>query len=312
MIRLFTGLPGHGKTLRVVSELMEARAKDSARPLYVRGITGLTLDHATLDGPDWESCPDGSLIVIDEAQQVFPIRRSGEVPSFIQALATHRHRSIDIWLITQHPSLIDSFARKLINQHTHVFRVAGGELAQIYEWGEVQDDPRSMSARELSESHLWQFPKSNYGTYSSAVMHTAKFKIPKKVIFLGVAVVLLGLCVAFMASWVMSKKGVAVAPVMSSPIWQSAAGPLADRPGKPEIGPDEWLRLYTPRFAHRPESAPAYDNQLGNASPPQLACVDIEDGLDCRCYTEQGTVWKGVAHNTCRDLARNGVYRLKG
>lgn len=312
MIRLFTGLPGHGKTLRVVSELLTARAKDDARPLYVRGIRGLTVDHAEIEGPDWEGCPDGSLIVIDEAQQVFPIRRSGDVPGFVQALATHRHRGIDIWLITQHPSLIDSFARKLIDKHTHVFRVSGGELAQVYEWGEVQDDPRSMSAREVSESHMWQFPKEAYAAYSSAVMHTSKFRVPKKLVFLAVALVLAMVCVVFVFMWARTKQtgvlGIASVAAATAP----TAGPLAVRPG-PNVAltPEQWLQRYTPRFAHRPESAPAYDNEMARADPPRIACVDVEQGLACKCYTEQATVWLGVPHDMCRRLAREGIYQIR-
>jgi len=308
MIRLFTGLPGHGKTLRVVHELIEARAKDDARPLYVRGINGLTVDHATLEGPDWQDCPDGALIVIDEAQQVFPIRRSGEVPAYIQALATHRHRGIDIWLITQHPSLIDSFARKLIDRHTHIFRISGSEVAQVYEWGEVQDDPRSMSAREVSEAHTWKYPKAVYGAYSSAVMHTAKFRIPKKLVYLLACVVVGGVCIVGVVGWGKSRMEgtISASDVNASPVGAAlAARPPAPVPKTAE----EWLAQYAPRVAYRPESAPAYDRLMQAAPPPKLYCVDVEF-KGCTCYTDQMTIWQGVQQDQCARIAKGGLYRV--
>jgi zona occludens toxin len=304
MIRLFTGLPGHGKTLRVVSELMALRAQDSSRPLYVRGITGLTLDHATCEGHDWCNLPDGSIVVIDEAQQIFPVRRSGDPADYIRNLATHRHRGIDIWLITQHPSLIDTFARKLIDRHTHVFRVASSEFAQVYEWGEVQDDPRSMAAREVSESHTWKYPKEVYGAYSSAVLHTAKARIPKKVVMLGVVVVLAFVCVFTMWSWASDRISPEPDVVQSKPNLQPASALVKSKPIQTA---QDWLAMYQPRVAYRPESAPIYDKQMQTAAPPRLVCIDVE-GLRCQCYTEQATPWEGVKRSDCEKLARTGIY----
>lgn len=306
MIRLFTGLPGHGKTLRVVSELIALRAKDASRPLYVRGITGLTLDHATCEGSDWCDLPDGSIVVIDEAQQIFPIRRSGDPADYIRNLATHRHRGIDIWLITQHPSLIDSFARKLIDRHTHVFRVASSEFAQVYEWGEVQDDPRAMSAREVAETHTWKYPKEVYGAYSSAVLHTAKARIPKKVIALiGVAIAAIA-CVLMMWGWADSRINPADSAVEPG---QTSGQVVATGAGKAPMTPDEWLALYRPRIPTRPESAPAYDKQMQASAPPKLLCIAVEL-RKCRCYTDQLTPWAGISQIDCEQIARNGIYQL--
>jgi len=309
MIRAFTGLPGHGKTLRVVAELLEARAKDDARPLYVRGIRGLKVDHAVIEGPDWARCPDGSLIIIDEAQEVFPVRRGGDVPAFIQELATHRHRGIDIWIVTQHPALVDSFVRRLVDRHTHVFRISGAEVAQVYEWGEIQEDPRAMSSREVSEAHTWKFPREVFGAYDSAVMHTAKARIPKKLVYLVAAVALFGLCITWLIGWGKSRMGGETA--LNGPIQPSIVeSALAPTPQRTIATPEQWLEQFTPRVAHRPESAPAYDRMMAAAEPPKLYCIDVELA-GCRCYTDQGTIWKGVDQGTCRDLARNGILRVQ-
>jgi len=308
MIRLFTGLPGHGKTLLVVSLLLELRAKDASRPLYVRGITGLTVDHALCEGTDWCDLPDGSIVVIDEAQQVFPVRRAGDPAEYIRNLATHRHRGIDIWLITQHPGLIDSFARKLIDRHTHVFRVASSEFAQVYEWGEVQDDPRAMSAREVAETHTWKYPKAVYGAYTSAVLHTAKARIPKKLVML-VVVVLVGLASVWMfKSWAHDKVSPVEAEASQPSLFHDARSVAASGARAPIKTAQEWLAQYEPRIPYRPESAPAYDRQMTSAPPPRLVCISVE-GLKCQCYTEQATPWAGIRQELCEDLARSGIYQ---
>lgn len=308
MIRLFTGLPGHGKTLRVVAELAEMRQQDASRPLYVRGITGLSIDHASCEGHDWQSLPDGSIVVIDEAQQIFPVRRGGDTPAYVSALATHRHRGIDIWLITQHPSLIDAFARKLIDRHTHVFRIASQEFAQVYQWNEVQEDPRSMAARQLSESFAWKYPKELYGAYSSAVLHTAKGRIPKKLVVLAGVILTFFLCVVVLWWWVgrQHEKG-AAAILEQEKLNLQPASALQPVNARQPMDAAAWLAQYAPRIPYRPESAPAYDRLLGSSSPPRIVCVDVE-GLRCQCYTEQATPWQGIRAAQCRELARTGIY----
>lgn len=304
MISLFTGLPGHGKTLYVVSKLLEMRAQDDARPLYVHGIRGLTVDHVDLpDGRDWASCPDGSLIVIDEAQSAFPTRGSGTPPAHVAELAKHRHRGLDLWLISQHPGNIDSFIReRLIEEHVHVMRIFGSESAMVYRWTECQSDPRSMSARSAALASPWKYPKGSYAAYSSAVMHTAKSRLP----WTKLALIGLGLAapvVFYLAFQALPGRGDDASP----PAQGTAAQPTTQQAAAVPLTPEQWLARWTPRVVYRPESAPAYDGVLSDVKPPRIACMDVEL-KGCRCYTEQATPWTGVPEATCRRLARDGSY----
>lgn len=306
MIRVITGLPGHGKTLWAVSELARIRALDDARPLYVCGIRDLAIPHHVLaDGRDWQNVPDGSLIVIDEAQGTFPTRGASTPPPHVQATATHRHRGIDIWLITQHPGNIDSFVRERVcEEHIHVVRVMGSESAMVYRWHEVQPDPRSISSREAATATPWPYPKSSFGLYSSAVMHTGKSRVPVRKLALIASVVLVPF--VFAAAWAMLPGQKEV---------NSDDRPLTAQPAKvaqakePET-PDEWLAQWAPRVPHRPESAPAYDKVVRGAEPPRVFCMDVEFAA-CRCYTEQATIWSGVDQTMCKTLARVGAYQLR-
>ena len=112
MISLITGLPGSGKTNLLVHELM-TRDDLKNRPLFVDGIPELKIP--TMEIPEGEDmttwhkwAPTGAILVIDEAQRIFRPRPAGaKVPDYIQELETHRHKGIDIFVITQHPRLID-------------------------------------------------------------------------------------------------------------------------------------------------------------------------------------------------------------
>ena len=128
MIILQTGVPGSGKTSSVVNMLMTDESythftdKDGVkkkRPLFVNGIPELKIEHEELSDeqiksqPFQDFLPYGSLVIIDEAQRLMGTRSAAsKVPPFIEALATHRHHGLDIVLITQHPSFLDSFVRR--------------------------------------------------------------------------------------------------------------------------------------------------------------------------------------------------------
>lgn len=307
MIRLITGLPGHGKTLRAVSELMKLREADDSRPLCVDGIRGLKVPYTEIDARDWSSCPDGSIIVIDEAQRIFPTRGNGAPPEHVSLLATHRHRGIDFILITQHPGNIDSFIReRLIEQHTHVMRVLGSESSMVYEWPEVQTDPRSNTARQSAITTPWPFPKAVFGMYDSAVMHTAKARLPWRKILLMSSVLLVPFLLWFAWSSMPSNRLQEANPLIGA---ATASTPATLQEAKRRVTtPDEWLAQYQPRIAYRPESAPAYDREMSRQRPPRVVCIDVELA-GCSCYTEQATPWNGVPKDTCKRLAREGVYQ---
>ena len=119
MITLLTGAPGAGKTALLVEWL---RTLYTDRPIYVHGLNGLTLDHFEVDGNQWHTeLPDGAIVVIAEVQQVWRPRGPGHAPpASVQALETHRHRGIDIFLTTQKPNLLASNVRGLVGRHVHI------------------------------------------------------------------------------------------------------------------------------------------------------------------------------------------------
>lgn len=184
MITLFTGVPGAGKTLRTVQEIANLRrTRDGeSRPIFAN-IAGLAdeLGCAVLEEPRrWFELPEGALIVIDECQRVFPPRAAAAaVPDYVQLFDTHRHKGYDIFLITQHPRLIDSFIRNLVGRHLHLYRPFGLMRSQVYEWQECCENPR-VDAKPVPRP--WKFPRKLFGLYRSAEQHTHTRRLPWRAI----------------------------------------------------------------------------------------------------------------------------------
>lgn len=200
MIELRTGLPGSGKSLSMVERLSKVVSRFEShpiesRPIFVHGITDLDLPHSpmplrkyqanragdTINVPDWDAMPDGSLVLIDEAQSCFPPRSSASSPpDYVSWLNTHRHKGFDIWLTTQHPKLIDFSVRALIGKHVHFRRLFGGKRAITYEWDSCCDSLNSMTTAVKS---YYSYPKKAFQWYKSAEIHTKQsFKLPAFII----------------------------------------------------------------------------------------------------------------------------------
>lgn len=208
MITLITGGPGAGKTAFCVSELEKFLEKYPERQVFVMGITDLKLPvEQTPRLKDWtriETCeeddeltkyvfafPPNSLVVVDEAQNIFRQRSPGSrVPAHVQALETHRHQGIDFWFLTQKPNLIDSNVRNLVGKHQHIRVKWNGR--EMYEWGECKN-PGSTTDLSMGIKRNYSLPKKSFGLYKSAEVHTKQHRrIPIAVFVLGIAVVAFG------------------------------------------------------------------------------------------------------------------------
>lgn len=187
MITLITGVPGAGKTLYCVDEILTP-AVESGRVVYVDGIPDLLLEHQVspdpLQWPDW--APDGALIVIDECQRIWRPEAASRAPhESIAQLETHRHRGLDFVILTQHPNLIHSNVRRLVGRHIHLRRTSLG--VYLYEWSECVT-PDSSWKNALVKTK-WSHPKRSFGKYKSAEIHNkVKFRIPRSVFVLGFSV----------------------------------------------------------------------------------------------------------------------------
>ena len=302
MLYLFTGVPGSGKTLNVVSMLAK-RPDLKNRPLFIDGIPDLKIPHEQI--PEGESiqtwpkwAPTGAIIVVDECQRIFRPRPSGsKVPDYVSELETHRHRGLDFFFITQHPRLIDANLRSLIEHHTHVSKTELGVRRKL-EWstGGAKNPESRADVRDALKS-VYKLDKSVYGLYKSAEEHT-KIKTGRSKVFYLIPVILLmiiGGLWGFYDFWGDFKK---TTPTLT-------AQPTPEPPQqRPHLTEDD----YKPAIDGQPHTAPIYDqyNKAVKTMPYPVACVKNADR--CTCYTDQGTAIKGFSKTQCLEFVENGIY----
>ena len=323
MIILQTGVPGSGKTSSVVNMLMTDESythftdKDGVkkkRPLFVNGIPELKIEHEELtdeqikEKPFQDFLPYGSLVIIDEAQRLMGTRSAAsKVPPFIEALATHRHHGLDIVLITQHPSFLDSFVRRLVQRHMHVSIKPVGR--KLYEWNECVDQPDSSVNIAKAIERTFVVPKKSFGMYKSAEVHTKpKRRIPKSLIFV---VLFIPLLIGFTLYTInnMSKR-------FSEDEQQSTATTAASdvdgtepktSPATADIGQNLKPEDFVPTLAEKPESKPIYNNVRQVKTFEYIAgCVEGGNS-GCTCYSAQGTPLKEVTKTMCKDYVKKGL-----
>lgn len=333
MLYLYTGVPGAGKTLYAVSNLVK-RKDFKDRPIFVDGIKDLDHDKINyFDIPEGESiqtwpkwAPPGAIIVVDECQRIFRPRPSGsKVPDYVAELETHRHRGLDFILITQHPRLIDVHLRGLIEHHTHLGKTNLG-LRRKLEWttGGAKDPESRANIREALIS-VYRLDKSVYGLYKSAEVHTKiRTKKSKLLMLFPLALCLVGYGVwSFTGFWgkfsgegekAKTASTTQTAQAQTQPSAVSASEPVSngqypkaetkpEEPKKPHLSEED----YQPRIAERPETAPIYDgmNKAVKAMPWPAACIKAENR--CTCYTDQGTKIKDIGKQTCLNYVKDGL-----
>lgn len=333
MLYLYTGVPGAGKTLYAVSNLVK-RKDFKDRPIFVDGIKDLDHDKINyFDIPEGESiqtwpkwAPPGAIIVVDECQRIFRPRPSGsKVPDYVAELETHRHRGLDFILITQHPRLIDVHLRGLIEHHTHLGKTNLG-LRRKMEWSTGgAKDPESRANIKEALTSVYRLDKSVYGLYKSAEVHTKiRTKKSKLLMLFPLALCLVGYGIwSFTDFWgkfsgegEKAKKASTTqnAQAQMQPSAVSASEPVSngqypkaetkpEEPKKPHLSEED----YQPRIAERPETAPIYDgmNKAVKVMPWPAACIKAENR--CTCYTDQGTKIKEIGKQTCLNYVKDGL-----
>ena len=333
MIYLHTGLPGAGKTLYTIDWV---RREWPDRAVFYSGIKDLKLGWMKLPSwergdrvaADWVEVPDGAVVVIDEAQHTFRPRAPGaKVPEHVAALETHRHRGLDIVMITQHPKLLDANVRRLCGCYKHIVRRFGGHSAVVHEWMEVKEDPER--SRQDSIRKEWAYPKELFGVYHSAEVHTHKRRIPWRVFVAWGAPVLALLCLGggiyLSVRSVLDREDTIVAKAGGNGVVPGsnenrggqvgAVGPGVSQPTFEQVQV-EYLRSFVPLIPGLPHTAPAYaELTKPKQVPDPAACVLAEEkevrgiARGCRCYTRQATLLPDVPEELCRQIVAHGYFR---
>lgn len=317
MITLITGTPGSSKTLNAIDLILNDPAFQE-RPVYFYNVTLLDPAKArgwqTIDleqARQWYELPAGSVIVLDECQDLFPPEKFGnKVPEHIRQLNTHRHLGIDLVLITQHPKLIDIKVRRLVGQHFHFKRQFGLESATRFTFQECADDPNDYHAQKAATKTRKKFNKSLYGYYKSAEVHTHKRKIPWQLWgLLGLVVITGTLIYSVVSSFGQTgdSEQLSDASATETPTAPGQPAPQTLRTEERHLTRAEYLELWTPRIRGVPHSAPAYDEVYEVRDFPRPQCILSEARNTCDCFTQQATPLD-IPDAQCRDIVAHGYW----
>lgn len=316
MLYLITGANGAGKTLNTLKWIRE-RAVKEGRPVCHNGrfevVEGGELANwRQIDIKDWQAEPDGTIFLVDECHNDFPLRApSSQPPEYVRMLAEHRRRGFDFYMVTQHPQNIDSFVRRLIGSpgwHRHLKRAFGGDLVSVCEWPAVNPNCEKSGSGKTGTVTMQPFPKEVYGWYRSASLHTGKKKLPRAVWVLLACLLLIPLLGWFAVSGV---KSGATKKDLAKPAQAAPVGPV-DAPSKPsglyvaaETAAD-YIGARTARLPDFPHSAPVYDEVTRpKVAPYPAACVEM--GKVCKCYSQQATVLH-ISVSVCLQIVRHGFF----
>lgn len=298
-VYLTTGTPGAGKTLWTIAEV-EARRKRENRAVYYYNIRGLKLDWNELTLEQvmrWWELPHGSIIVIDEAQDIFPKGSTvGKPAEHADRIAKHRHGGFDIYLVSQHPMKLDANVRKDVEEHRHLMRKFGSHWSTVHLWKGSRDN--CDKSRKDSISSQWRYPKEVFEWYQSSEVHTVKRSIPGQVLAGAIGVPLV---IGVLTWYVFWGRDWLRAPDPAKPpagAVASSAGSSA-RPvgGSGEVRggyrapqtPQAYLSSYRPRIEGLPHTAPRYDEISAPVRAPVIVgCWQTVSGAEGWCFTQQG------------------------
>ncbi len=274
------------------------------------------------DGSNWhEWLPANAILVIDEAQRYWRPRANGStVPEAVKAMETHRHKGVDIFLLTQHPRLLDINVKSFVENHKHISKSHMGGR-RIWEWQRAGNPDNKGDVRDALVKP-YKLDKASFGLYKSAEVHT-KIKTSKSIwfyLFPLIAVAALALSVyAYMTlkntlDPTAPKEAATAAEAPAAAEGEAYAAPTADAGRYPQQPPPaEQIKTlkpedYTPTMEGKPWTAPAYapHNAQLATMPFPVACV--KSGSKCTCYTDQATPIRDMDKGLCIDFAENGIY----
>ena len=330
---LITGTPGSGKTLKMVSmmandEMFQPDENGISRKVFTN-IKGLKIPHIYIetdakklpkstdeqlsahDMYEWIKKPEniGSIVVVDEAQDVWPARSAGsKIPENVQWLNKHRHYGIDIFVLTQGPKLLDQTLRTLVRKHYHIASNKMG-MRTLLEFQTCADDPLKMVSNAFSS--IYTLDKKVYDLYESAEVHTVN-KVKRSKWFYTLPVILLlipvfvGLSYKMLSSYGKKQEETASKEESASELKDNSASSANIETVQSSNG-NLTPEMFVPVLPEKPESKPIY-NGVRQVKTFEHIAGCIEGGkTGCTCYSQQGTPLKEITKEMCKDYARNGL-----
>nr|WP_314522907.1 zonular occludens toxin domain-containing protein [uncultured Acinetobacter sp.] len=282
---------------------------------------------------DWRKTPQGSYFVIDEAQliPIFSDEARGIDP-IVKELTIHRHKGYDFLFITQEPSFVHKYIRKLASHHIHLVNIFGWEQSMKMEWSIVQDSPNAIkSIARVENLTRWRFPKHVYPLYKSTTINTREKRYPKKLVLLVIASAFCFLLAIFMFFFKDGESPL-VNMVTGKPIAieaQKNESKSTDTANSTNSSSNQSADSKTPQNQNATDSGAASSEpavsveSTYSASDPFAyepvyvpqpvnhrvfsGCLCVKNS--CSAYDQQGTKISGISPKVCKDLINESSSR---
>lgn len=180
MIRVIEATPGAGKTNIVVEWLCAEVDKGFYDEIYT-SINGLRIVGVKSIGEDfdWRTLNPINevtgerdslkrLVVYDEAQyeKAF-MKENRSVNEVGKDLSTHRHYGMDIWLITQSSTLLNSYVHANTGEHVFMYRPRKKKTVKVYWWSHIQKSLSKEAFKTADDEQTWRLNPSMFPLYKS-------------------------------------------------------------------------------------------------------------------------------------------------
>ncbi|MBK5646374.1 MAG: hypothetical protein I4N51_04170 [Acinetobacter sp.] len=285
---------------------------------------------------DWRKTPQGSYFAVDEAQliKIFSDEAQGIDP-IVKDLTIHRHKGYDFLFITQEPSFVHKYIRKLASHHTHLVNIFGWEQSMMLEWSVVQDSPNAIKSIARAENITrWRFPKEIYRLYKSTTINTRVKRMPKKlVIFVALAIIFFLIAIFLLFNG--GTKSPLISAITGSPITTEETKKNESKPTQT----DKSNPLQLPVSSSTDTTQVQNKNETAASSPVVDSVASSEPSYDvsdpfgfkpnvtpnvvnsrtfsgcfctknsCTAYDQQGTKIDGIDKKVCKDLIQDSSKR---
>lgn len=287
---------------------------------------------------DWRQTPEGSYFVIDEAQliPIFSDEAKGIDP-IVKDLTIHRHKGYDFLFITQEPSFVHKYIRKLASLHIHLVNIFGWEQSMKMEWSVVQDSPNAIKSIARAENlSRWRFPKHVYNLYKSTTINTRVKRMPKKLVIFVVAAILF-ICLSIFLLFHGATDNPLVNAVSGKPISVQTQGtkknestkqPLAQPNAKQQSADEQKAAsevqaqnenpastpVASPSLPVQPTYDPADPLAFQPVTTPSVVNSRVFSGCvctkkSCTAYDQQGTKIVGFDRKLCKQIIKDSSTR---
>ena len=180
MIRVIEATPGAGKTNIVVEWLCAEVDKGFYDEIYtsINGlrIVGVKSMEAQFDWRALNPVNDLTglrddkkrLVVYDEAQYEDAFMKENRKDNPIgKDLSTHRHYGMDIWLITQSSTLLNSYVHANTGEHVFMYRPRKKKTVKIYWWSHIQKSLSKEAFKTADDEQTWRLNPTMFPLYTS-------------------------------------------------------------------------------------------------------------------------------------------------